>query len=523
MLSSISYHSFSDDIDSIPRPLCKTNPVEAQCIIDKEIAVHEATILELKHRRNMYSPISRLPTEVIAAIFLSLKADFPQLRHVLGVCRQWRDILLATPGVWCSIDLSSTELTLELLKRSRLAPLQVSIRPRPCLYTEQHICVAEAIMVEIGRIQELTISLPPINIVRVLCSNEAASAPILEQLRLAVSSAEPFALPVDILCRDMPSLRHLELHNFNITSKLPPFPHLEYLHISTLGHGIRSSLLLRSLCHCSRLKDIEVRGLVNDIFTDTSWPPVELPKLTRIYIEADFLEAAAIFAHLRYPPNARVIFSNTRIRQEEPDLSGLVEICGHFAKTDALSIDRVLLDGSYYDRLRLTVWSQDDIYLSLKLETEQAHNPMLCTALCSALPFNPYCALEIEGFKKMTQPKWSNLFLRCSQICEINFIAISAEHCIMALMKASVDKPLLPHLQTIRFTTCGLTVVRGGWKFTSLFDALKDLLVERRHLGIPVEGVSIVGCSITAGEVDELRKLTELDWDGEDKKYTSSL
>lgn len=28
--------------------------VEAQRIIDKEIAVHEAAIIELKHQRNMY-------------------------------------------------------------------------------------------------------------------------------------------------------------------------------------------------------------------------------------------------------------------------------------------------------------------------------------------------------------------------------------------------------------------------------------------------------------------------------------
>lgn len=124
----------------------------------------------------------------------------------------------------------------------------------------------------------------------------------------------------------------------------------------------------------------------------------------------------------------------------------------------------------------------------------------------------------------MTQLQWSNLFLRCSQICQVNVIGISAEHCITALMKTSLDEPLLPNLQILHFTSCGLTMVAGGWGYTSLFHTLKDLLVERRRLGIPVEGVLITGCSITAEEVDELRVLTERDWDGEDayENFSSS-
>lgn len=129
-----------------------------------------------------------------------------------------------SPRMWRFIDLSRTEVTLELLKRSQCAPLQVSIMPRP--YTEQYIRVVEAVMVEIGRIQELEICLPPSNIVRVLCSNKAASALILEQLTLVVPFSEQFAPPADVLRRDMPCLRHLELHNFNITSELPHFRNL---------------------------------------------------------------------------------------------------------------------------------------------------------------------------------------------------------------------------------------------------------------------------------------------------------
>lgn len=47
---------------------------------------------------------------------------------VAGVCRQWRELLLATPHMRSIIDLNARERVLELLKLSKSAPLQICFR-----------------------------------------------------------------------------------------------------------------------------------------------------------------------------------------------------------------------------------------------------------------------------------------------------------------------------------------------------------------------------------------------------------
>ncbi|KAI9453532.1 hypothetical protein BJY52DRAFT_1173560, partial [Lactarius psammicola] len=96
------------------------DPSHLRQAIDAEIKSLEVSIRALKLRRNALAPISSLPTEIIAAIFSSLRVRVTLLAFKLGekpsglawlpvahVCHQWREIALSQPRFWSHIDFTS--------------------------------------------------------------------------------------------------------------------------------------------------------------------------------------------------------------------------------------------------------------------------------------------------------------------------------------------------------------------------------------------------------------------------------
>ncbi|KDQ30277.1 hypothetical protein PLEOSDRAFT_1101277 [Pleurotus ostreatus PC15] len=415
---------------------------------------------------------------------------------VAEVCRQWREIVLASPRMWSSISyLSQADRALEWLKRSKAVPLQIFFHPRPSATLPNQ--VAEAVMMEIGRIQEFNICLSPHNILPFLRLNEAASAPLLEQITL-ISDSPDFSISPETLCRDMPSLRRLELVNIRISSELSPFPNLESLKIIPLTSGIEATSLLSLLHSSPKLEEIEIR----------------LPNLSNIYIGANALGVSAILAHIECPLDAKVTFENTDPHHGEPDLSGLVTICGRLAKTGSPPLDFVLLDGSLDGGFQLNVRGGDRTYILLRLRVEERYYPMLGLAVCSALPIKHNSTLMMEGFGEMTQTEWANAFRSWERVHTLHLVDINIG-ALMALMKPSSEDPPLSKLHTLYLSFCHLSRGRGS-NDRSEFHIVKNLLEERKHLGIPITKVSIKDCTILKEDVDDLMELADIDWDYDD-------
>ncbi|KDQ51403.1 hypothetical protein JAAARDRAFT_140488, partial [Jaapia argillacea MUCL 33604] len=112
----------------------QSNPTLAN--IDSEIAAHLESIRQLCTKRNSLVPISRLPPEVLASIFVQHVAQndlrSPLLSSgcsadwwiaVTHVCKHWREVALATPMLWCSLPFQRSDLVPEMIVRSRMAPL----------------------------------------------------------------------------------------------------------------------------------------------------------------------------------------------------------------------------------------------------------------------------------------------------------------------------------------------------------------------------------------------------------------
>ncbi|KAK7049080.1 hypothetical protein R3P38DRAFT_1883823 [Favolaschia claudopus] len=122
---------------------------ELEAAIEAQKAVLQDLMSQHKqaqHRLNLFiDPMARLPLEIQSLVFLcvapmeSLQNPTPKPNTppmvFLNVCRLWHDIALATPKLWCRIEMDSLprgskyyELCGAWLSRARSLPLSVSLR-----------------------------------------------------------------------------------------------------------------------------------------------------------------------------------------------------------------------------------------------------------------------------------------------------------------------------------------------------------------------------------------------------------
>ncbi|KAI9440610.1 hypothetical protein H4582DRAFT_1812230 [Lactarius indigo] len=104
-----------------------------QQVIDAEIKLLEESIRTLKLRRNAFTSISSLPTEIIAAIFSSLlpgTLDRLAWLRVTHVCHHWCEIALNQPLLWSHVDFTTLTSagTAKILARAKTVPLYLEAR-----------------------------------------------------------------------------------------------------------------------------------------------------------------------------------------------------------------------------------------------------------------------------------------------------------------------------------------------------------------------------------------------------------
>lgn len=106
--------------------------LELQAEIDVRVRALQQQILDLKSERNLLSPISKFPPEILTTIFECLRVSstkgFRCETYVIkasGVCRRWRHIALAEPRLWTRFDMSRVDQFHDTLERAKDAALWV--------------------------------------------------------------------------------------------------------------------------------------------------------------------------------------------------------------------------------------------------------------------------------------------------------------------------------------------------------------------------------------------------------------
>lgn len=98
----------------------------------EDVGVNLPTILLYKHVTNARAHVSRLPPELLAAMFL-LVSDMDsnrigKLPAFSQVCRFWRSVALECGPLWTVLDCWRLDLAQELLPRSRGLPLDLVLK-----------------------------------------------------------------------------------------------------------------------------------------------------------------------------------------------------------------------------------------------------------------------------------------------------------------------------------------------------------------------------------------------------------
>ncbi|KIJ65644.1 hypothetical protein HYDPIDRAFT_110775 [Hydnomerulius pinastri MD-312] len=201
--------------------------------IEKKIAALYSARSTLRTGRSQLSSISRLPPEILAAIFVQYariwcssfqgETRIPPWVGVSHVCRHWRAVALDCPTLWAHLFFSSRRWTEELIVRSKNVPLIVHInRTLNVAPSNDFFANVQKALMHIERIQVLHINSSKPALFELF--SKPAPAPLLRSLVISTIAIFPGDLSLDlddVLHPETPGLRALQLFSCDITSSSP--------------------------------------------------------------------------------------------------------------------------------------------------------------------------------------------------------------------------------------------------------------------------------------------------------------
>lgn len=304
--------------------------------IAEDIDIHMKAISQLKSSSNTLSPISRLPTEILAEIFVQYAAtcrgnlDFTNFIYpspsewiaVAHVCRHWRATARGCTKLWTHIShRASNDWIAESFALSKQAPLFID--------SSKNEVIVGRLSSEMPRIQELLIQVkePPRqgpypyarSLDAMLLELQVAETPARNLRKLVLRGGYSFkynyisyngpSLQHTLLDGAAPLLEHLEMSRLSFTW-CPSFqqPNLRHLEVSYQIYDCPtqkgdSASLLAALDMMPLLETLHLQYSIPDKIP-VSIPgtrAITMPHLSSITLVADSLDCANLLTHLRIP------------------------------------------------------------------------------------------------------------------------------------------------------------------------------------------------------------------------------
>ncbi|KAJ7459926.1 hypothetical protein FB451DRAFT_565931 [Mycena latifolia] len=267
----------------------------------------------LEQAVRLQSPVLRLPSELLASIFiigvLGDKEDensdgtdegdvTVMLPALMLVCRYWLEVALSTPLLWAKIAVSphhSLEKARRKLGRSKSCPLDITINFGPrteytSSVTEQVVHAMDLFRPALWRIKSFRLSVPnrpQAHAVLLRCQEDA---PLLEVLSIRIYHAmqdDNYSIaPLPLFNGRTPRLRSCSLTSFNFGWNVQLVSRLRVLKLGGYfnAHTPSTNTLLGILRECPELEELALRNL-----SDVECAPCfshseefDLPVLTKI-------------------------------------------------------------------------------------------------------------------------------------------------------------------------------------------------------------------------------------------------
>ncbi|KAF9482402.1 hypothetical protein BDN70DRAFT_853434, partial [Pholiota conissans] len=299
--------------------------------LESKSRVHQASILTLKSQSNDYTPISRLPPEVLCRIFWFAQRDddagmlpYPEWTPLTHVIRRWRNIAVNSSTLWTVPHFGNIRWCEEAFRRSKNTGLVINISGS----AREHQQAVSFALRHASHIRGLSICDTKVvghSVWNRLCYELVKTPPRLEFLRLtfvsgsrypqtfgAIHEPYPCYVPENFLKVKLQLLRslwltcyenwdslrvfhhalvHLTINNSHPTREqfvlaMKEMPYLEYLHLAyalpMAAHQPDSFLAVNSIClsHLRALHVIsEIAEEVETFFQLVTIPPDAIVKV----------------------------------------------------------------------------------------------------------------------------------------------------------------------------------------------------------------------------------------------------
>ncbi|KAF9241051.1 hypothetical protein BU15DRAFT_45227, partial [Melanogaster broomeanus] len=304
----------------------KSAVAEARTRVDDEVALLKLPICALLTQRNALSPVSRLPHEILATIFLYQAYSFyqdprysgtwgaPPWANVSYICRHWRDVALNTSSLWSFLFVSPPRWTKELLSRTNMLPLRIRINVR--YWAREEMIFLEQVTTDVTRIQDLSLKLPRNLTEGIFSKLSTTPAPLLHTLRLFVTQTdtESALVPDTLFSRETPALRTLELYRCHVPWSSPIFTALTTLRLRDIASSSQPTIteILAMLRHMSDLAHLYLENaLPSAEDTLDSWDSLpsecfDLPHLSCLALVAPFSTVVVFLSNVTVPLKTEV-------------------------------------------------------------------------------------------------------------------------------------------------------------------------------------------------------------------------
>ncbi|KAF9241061.1 hypothetical protein BU15DRAFT_73545 [Melanogaster broomeanus] len=317
----------------------KSMIAEAHARIDNEIALLKLPICALLTQKNSLLPVSRLPCEILATIFLYQAHSFyqdprysgtwraaPPWANVSYVCHHWRNVALSCQSLWSFLFVSPPRWTEELLSRSKTVPLRIRIDVGFTCQRAMIFKLFQKVTTDVTRIQDLSLKLPtlPYNLIEGVLSKLSTPAPLLHTLHLCIpdlgEDGEDGIYPDTLFNRETPALRSLEFCYSHMPWSSPIFTTLSTLRLRNIPSSSQPTIT-ELLAMLRRIPDLTHLYLENafrsakDALTSQHTllsESLDLPHLSRLALIAPFSAVVVFLSNVTVPLKTEIRLSCRR-------------------------------------------------------------------------------------------------------------------------------------------------------------------------------------------------------------------
>jgi hypothetical protein len=521
--------------------------------IEAAIRSSEASIRELRRRRNTLAPISSLPTEVITTIFFLLRippnrsssphaigkrSDCLEWLRLAHVCHHWRVIALNQPLFWSHVNFTSFSSagTTEVLNRAKTAPLYLEARFSLGGYDARIPMFNKELRARISHVCHLGITAQYLHLRQTL-EELVSPAPTLESLSLGGDGApeRQVFVPDTLFNGTTPRLSCLELHSCNISWKSPLLKGLRYLEIRYLTPNARPSLSVwfDALDEMPQLKTLTLYSASPTAPTGVRLPScvertITLPSLENLDISASARDCGLALAHLVLPALTHLGLSVGHSRSHldgSESISDVQDVILHLSQhthgpQDTQPLRSVFVRNTS-THVNIVAWAFPDINTELLNQTRFLdpiptarvafsvsnldRSPGIHTGVFDAamatLPLNSIVALITDKFSWFDEQFWVRYAPGWPLLQRVH-LAPPAVHGFMGMLledNGERECPLLPLLTTIVLVNAGLTERRTV--------RLCDTFMMRVEQGVPLETLDLHTCLATNCAVELLSEI----------------